>query len=485
MAAGQFNMVHPTHLVSRKFSGDERSRMAPGMSKDRISFSAWLFCAIGVLTIIHAFFPIRTLVLIAAALIVLFLALQFRYIPRTQQIAGLGLIALGLTGAAISGEWQSTLIDGIARSRIFLLLFLAVSWLQTPVGSSPALQASRATLLSQPPGRRFLYLSFGVHCIGSVLNLAGLGLLSTVVEKQPDATLRRRLTLALMQGFTAASCWSPFYIGMIVVLVALPSLEWGQLAPAGIPMAAMIILTGWLYDRLINRRRRSGRAEGAVVPLSRSNLARTAAILILLIALVMAVVEITETSIPVTLGLVGPPFALIWYGIIKGGRGDLATPLLDMAHGAMLRLPSLRNESMVFVAANIFGVGLSTVIPSESLGELVQGLVPSADLRIALLVYFFLFCGILGLHPVIIVIALTAILPPEALGLSPWIVGVLYLGAWGTTTMVSPFSGTTLFMSRATGVAPHIIGWQWALGPALVAGTAIALFVIALQEFYG
>lgn len=456
------------------------------MTQDRISFSAWLFALIGLLTIVHAFVPLRALVLIAAALIVLFLVLQFRFIPRTQQVAGLVLIALGMTGAAISGEWQSTLIDGIARSRIFLLLFFAVSWLQIPVGSSPALQASRATLLSQPPGRRFLYLSFGVHCIGSVLNLAGLGLLSTVVEKQPDVILRRRLTLALMQGFTAASCWSPFYIGMIVVLVALPSLQWRELAPAGIPMAALIIVTGWLYDRVRNRHRAKGEADRPTVPLSRSNLIRTGAILVLLIALVMEVVDLTNTSIPVTLGLVGPPFALIWYGIIKGSKGaSIVDPLMDMTRGAMARLPSLRNESMVFVAANIFGVGLATVIPTESLGELVQQLVPFAELRIALLVYFFLFCGILGLHPVIIVIALTAILPPEALGLSPWIVGVLYLGAWGTTTMVSPFSGTTLFMSRVTGVPPHVIGWQWALGPALVAGTAIALFVISLQVTFG
>ena len=82
----------------------------------------------------------------------------------------------------------------------------------------------------------------------------------------------------------------------------------------------------------------------------------------------------------------------------------------------------------------------------------------------------------------VVVIALTAIVPPEVLGLSTWLVGVIYLGVWGISTMVSPFSGTTLFMSRATGEAAHVIGWRWAPGPAVVAGTVVVIFTVALRH---
>ena len=78
------------------------------------------------------------------------------------------------------------------------------------------------------------------------------------------------------------------------------------------------------------------------------------------------------------------------------------------------------------------------------------------------------------------VVSLSAILPPSALGLPDLIVGLTYMGCWGMCTMISPFSGTTLFMSRATGVPSHVIGWRWSpplvgLSSALIAAVVIGM----------
>jgi hypothetical protein len=53
-----------------------------------------------------------------------------------------------------------------------------------------------------------------------------------------------------MNGFIGASAWSPFFIGMVVVLVAIPSVTWPQIAIEGMGMAVVMILSGWLFDRL-------------------------------------------------------------------------------------------------------------------------------------------------------------------------------------------------------------------------------------------
>ena len=166
----------------------------------RPRLSAWLYSLIAVLTIVDFFLGVAALELLTSAAIVLFLVLEFGHLPRAQQIAGLVLIAIGLAGAASSGELQKVLLDGLARSRAFLLLFFAVSWLQFPVSKSPALRAVRQAIINQPAGRRFLFLSFGVHGLGSVLNLAGLSLLTVMVEEQKDKLMRRRLSLALYGG---------------------------------------------------------------------------------------------------------------------------------------------------------------------------------------------------------------------------------------------------------------------------------------------
>lgn len=455
------------------------------MSREPITFSAWVYFGLCVLTIVDAFVGLPILVNGTVGLIVLFVILQFTAVPRPQQIAAVVLIGIGLAGAAVSGEWQTVLTDGIARSRVFLLLFFAVSWLQIPVGESPSLRATRATIVNQPPGRRFLVSAFGVHFLGAVLNLAGLALLTTMVERQSDPLLRRRLCLTLMHGFTSASCWSPFYIGMIVVLVALPSLRWAELAPTGMLMAVVIILVGWAYDRLAYARSGThGRVESAD-PLSAGNFFRTVGILAALIGVAMLAVEITGTSIPIALGIIGPPVALIWFGTMGGGLVSLRSSSSDLANRAISRLPSLRNESLVFVAANILGVGIASAIPTEDLGEVVRSALPWADLRIVVLIFLFFICSMIGLHPVIVVISISALLPPEAMGLSDWIVGIIFIGVWGICTMVSPFSGTTLFMSRVAGVPAYVIGWRWSPPMALLSAAAISVFVIALRHAVG
>ena len=455
------------------------------VAQQRISLSAWVYLAIAVLALVDAFVHVASLVPVTAGLIVLFIALEFRTIPIAQKIAGGGLILIGVLGAAGSDNAMTILVDGIARSRIFLLLFFAVSWLQFPVTQSPALQATRATIVNQPPGRRYLCMAGGVHIIGSVLNLAGLSLLATMVEGQKDPLLRRRLAMALINGFGSASAWSPFFIGMIVVLVAIPSLTWVDIGPLGMILTLAIISTSWAYDRLVLRSPNSADVTAGPVPLSGTDFWRMAGILISLIVLALSIVEFTGVSIPVTLGLMGPPFALIWFSMIGPRGARFPFRARRLTKDVLSSLPSMRNEVLVFVAANIFGVGIASLIPSGDLGQAVNAALPWADAKIVAIITFFLATSAIGLHPVIIVISLTAVLPPEALDLADWVVGLTYAGTWGISTMMSPFSGTTLYMARVTGVPAHIIGWRWMLPTSVINGLVIAALVIAMRHVLG
>jgi hypothetical protein len=447
-----------------------------------ISFTAWVYLAIAVLTLVDAFVQIPVLIPLTSLLIIIFVVIEFRLIPTAQKIAGSGLIIFGIFFAAETNNGLNIIIDGIARSRIFLLLFCAVSWLQYPASHSPALKATRTTIISKPPGQRYLYMAFGVHFIGSVLNLAGLSLFANLVKDQKDQILRTRLTMALINGFGSASSWSPFFIGMIVVLVAIPSLTWRDIGPPGMILAFAIISTSWAYDRLILRSSEVSSAAIKQIPLSGQNFWRMVGIILSLISLALLIVEFIGSSIPITLGLIAPPFALIWYSAIgqRGARFPLRAQSLTF--NVLASLPTLRNESIVFVAANIFGVGISSIIPAGDLSTAINSALPWADLRICAIIMFFLCTSAIGLHPVIIVISLTSLLPPEALGLANWVVGVTYAGIWGLSTMVSPFSGTTLLMARITGVPAHIIGWRWMLPTSAINGCVIALVIISLRH---
>ncbi|MDP6173109.1 MAG: hypothetical protein QGF09_02955 [Rhodospirillales bacterium] len=449
------------------------------MGQDR--FSGGLYLIIALFTLVDAFRPSTPLTNFTSVLILLFLALEIRRVSRVQLILGGFLGVAGLGGAALSGEWSAVVVDGLARSRPFLLLFFAVAWLQPPAMQSPALQATRGHIVNQPPGRRYMSLSLGVHGIGAVLNLAGLGLLATVIERTGDVRLRRRLAVALMQGFTTTSCWSPFTIGMVVVLVALPGLAWRQVALIGVATAATLILSGLVLDYLFHR----GQPEPAGAPpppMPAIHTWRTLGILISLAAMVLLLTESARISIPVALSIVGPAYGLSWYGLMTGHRAAWGRRAGEMAGNVITQLPSLRGEALVFVGANLFGLGVSSILPAQALGAAVDGMIPWPDVKLVATIALFLVCAMAGLHPVVVVIFFSAVLPPEALGLETHIMGATYLVVWGMSSMVSPFSATNLYMARLTGLPSHVIAWRWGVPSILPSAVAVAACLILIRH---
>ena len=59
--------------------------------------------------------------------------------------------------------------------------------------------------------------------------------------------------------------------------------------------------------------------------------------------------------------------------------------------------------------------------------------------------------SMIGLHPVVYVVLVTAVFTPDAIGIAPQIVALGMMAMWGQGTNSSPFSATVLYMSRITG----------------------------------
>ena len=90
--------------------------------------------------------------------------------------------------------------------------------------------------------------------------------------------------------------------------------------------------------------------------------------------------------------------------------------------------------------------------------------------------------GGIGLHAVIVVILVGEVLPPEVIGVPDWILGISLLGMWGVSTLVNPYSGTCLYLSRVTDVSPFVIAWRWNPAVTFFLTTLSILVIIAIRN---
>jgi hypothetical protein len=449
-----------------------------------LSLSSWVAVFVFVLTIADHFLGVVAVGYVPMALLVLFVLLEVRRAPRSEIIAAGALAAGGLAAAWIGGDPGRAVAAAIHRTQPFFLLFAAIAWLHVPANASPSLREAQELALSQPAGRRFPVLLMAAHALGSVLNLAGISLLAGVLQRATSDSQRRRFTRALTQGFTAASCWTPFFVAMSVGLSVVPGLTWSDVAPFGMAAAMMLAALSWIMDRIFYRRPESAAAQPEPAATGHRFHWRMAAIPVSLFAAVIGLIEAWAMPIPVALGLVAPVYAAAWMVVLAGGRASAAMVTAGLAHRVVGGLPNLRGEILLFLAANLFGSGIAAALPPDLVGRALEGAMLSPDSLIVLVLATILLLGLAGIHPLVPVVVIGDILPPALLGLPPAVFCSALVTMWGIGAVVSPFSGTTLFMRRTGGLSAWRVAWLWN-GPYGVVGTLVLAAAILVTRHLG
>jgi hypothetical protein len=416
------------------------------------------------------------------AVLLVYLLLEIWAANRLILASATVLVALGLL--AQGENYMGLLVEAGARTLPFLVLFLAVLCLQGPALASPTLRAIGGFVAAQPPGRRFAGMALAGHLLGAVLNVAGLLLVLSLRDPQLAPRDRVRLTAGAMRGFGAAAAWSPLFVAMSVVLAALPSLSWLEIAWRSSVIAVTILLLAWVWNR-IERGRSGAGAGGEAAPgpppqLAPGTWARAVSILAALFLPVIWLFEVHDLSIPIALGLVAPVMAGLWQAsqAPSGARGAaVAGRAREVFHG----LPGLRNEALLFFAANAFGLGLSAALDPALLAQL-SGVLPGAGLSIPILIMAGLLIAGLGVHPIVIVVAVGTVLSPEHLHLTDMEAALSLLVIWGMGAIMSPFSGTVLQVARLSNCSPFRVAWVWNARFCLAIGLPVSAVVYAVAR---
>ncbi|WP_425100173.1 hypothetical protein [Tropicibacter sp. S64] len=424
-----------------------------------------LFTAAAVLATLGDLLSIRALLALAGVALVGFVLLEFTRIRRPQQIAA-SLLLLAAVGVGLrEGQLWPILSQGVLKTLPFILIFASVGWLRAAAGESPSLLALRRGLGRMQPGHRFTAVNSAAHVLGAGFNLAGMALLTPILDDvDDDPKVGRRMRCAILWGFSTAASWSPFLVGTAVVLASLPGVSWYQMAPYGAFIAFGFLVWATVFDRLTQRRTRSApRAALEPMPALRGAAGRTLLAILLLFATTLTLIDVAGLRLTTAIALAAPGFGLVWLLLIHGlaGRARIA----EVARSVVTSYPGMRTESTLFVAANIFGTAISTALPRDhdTTSALPwAGLSTGVDmLDILLMIWVYLAVCALGFHPIILLVVFTTVADPVALGLPLPMLGGVFMTLWGMGTSVSPLSGTTLFMSQYSKETSFEIAWRW------------------------
>lgn len=422
-----------------------------------------LFGAAAVLATVGDLLSLHPLTALAGVALVAFVLLEFTRIRRPQQIAAALLMIVAVTLGLMEGQLWTILSLGVLKTLPFILIFASVGWLRAAAGESPSLQSLRRGLIRMRPGRRFMSVLGAAHILGAGFNLAGMALLTPILDDvDGDARAGRRMRLAILWGFSTAASWSPFLVGTAVVLASLPGVSWYQMAPYGAFVAAGLLVWGAVFDRLTY-----GASPARVEVGERQDLkpaaARTLLAILALFALTFSLTDLAGLRLTTAIALAAPGFGLGWLALVhlRGNR----TRIKEVARSVVSSYPGMRTESTLFVAANIFGVAISTALPHDhdaSAGLPWAGLSTGVFFLDALLmIWAYMAICALGFHPIILLVVFTTLADPAALGLPLPLVGGIFMSLWGMGTAISPLSGTTLFMSQFSAASSFEIAWRW------------------------
>lgn len=357
-------------------------------------------------------------------------ALLWPSLDRRQRRTARILIGIGLAALAWAGgqtghwPWQGVLTQNMA----LLGMLAAVSFLQL-IGLSGDAQA-----LPRGPGALWRTIG-GVHVFGAVINLSAVFIMADRMGGGKPPSLVQ--TTALTRGFLAAALWSPFFAATAVAITYAPGATLGELALAGVPLAIVLNL---LAGRDLLRHSAEARTL-AGYPMRPSALWVPAGLA------VMVIVGHYLWPQWTTLAIVSLCAPLMAAGVVltRGGGVEGARALARHVH---LRLPAMRGELALFLAAAVFATGLDALIAAQG-GRF--GLSHFGPVQSALVLAGMIGLCVAGVHAVISIAMVSAWLAPIAP--DPMLLAAVFTQCWAIGLAVSPMSGIHLALQGRYGLS--------------------------------
>lgn len=429
----------------------------------------------------------QVLTIIRLSVAVFLMALITPQARRGRQVfvfVGLFLsLALMITEPEMAAQ---NLGHAIENAAVVGAYFCALSALQFSASRAPSVRNAGQFIASQPPGKRYLALTFGTQVFSTLLGYGSIsllgGLATAYAKQEKDLIIRlhrtRRMLVAIQRGFVSVLPWSPLSFSIVVIISLIPSVSWSELALPGLISSLILASVGLALDALF-KPRLAQHVTASPPAGTWFSLLPLGMLFILLATIVMGLYFLTGVRVVGIVLVVVPFVALIWLGYQNDGQDKGISFRKNLPHFIFEELPSYRNELVLLMMAGFIGT-VGSPLMSPMLVDVYDAIsVLPAWVALIGVLWIIPICGQLGMNPILVVALLVPLLPsPEVMGYSPSAFGVALTSGWALSGATSPFTANTVLIGRMGNVSARHVGLYWNGPYALVSGCLLSIWVI-------
>ena len=341
--------------------------------------------------------------------------------------------------ALFAGSWLVTgeaLGSGFERAGFLFVFLLVMQYLAELAARSPEIGRAAETIVTRPPGQRYLFVTLGSHVLALFLQIGAVILIMTLLTsrlKDANVSMLRSLAVAQTRGFTATALWSPLSLGILIVFSHVTGVSYIGFVPLGLAGAAFFMAVGYWMER---ERRAKIAGAVAITTAEKWTLARVVGLAALLVTSGLTWVSVFDVPLIEGMFTVVLILGLLWSAVLVG-RGRMSFG--QGARGLFNAGSSLVNEIAIVAGATVIGgVGEALL---EHWGGLQGAISPLTASGLALAIPWAIFAfGMVAMNPVLSVTIISGALQRDLARTRPkfWLACALTWG-WTIASGGTPF----------------------------------------------
>ncbi|NEX63958.1 hypothetical protein [Noviherbaspirillum galbum] len=392
-----------------------------------------------------------------------------------------------LAGAAVfpfAKDPVAALQRGVFIAGMLVSLTSSVLLIARCAVQSRRIQMIGAALRERQGKARLTAFAAASQFFSGILGLAGANLMF-VMAAPPDeesSGMRTASVVSIMRGFAAASCWSPVFGNMAILLALYPSLHWIEVFPAGLAVGQLTLIVGLLMTPLPPQEGSANGADERPTTTSGKELFFLAVpvmgVLLGFLGVVLLVSRTLHVIISAAIIIMGPCVSMAFHAL-SGSPGSRLRAGMRGTADSMRLYPALASEAMLFLSAGVAGSLMADSFPASWTGAIAALLGGHPFWGLAFLVFAIMLAALAGIHPMLSAVFLASTLTPDVLGLPPIAHMAAILAGWGLSASVTPFSVVSLTASRYARVGLYDISLRKNSGYALCSALLLCAVLAA------